>query len=66
MKEQTAKKDLSNRQAFAAEELHLVIPFGKRSVYRMISEGAFPPADRKIGKRRVWSLETIQDWLKAR
>lgn len=66
MKSQTAKKDLSNRQAFTADELHLVIPFSRRSVYRMISEDEFPPHDKKIGKRKVWSLETIKNWLAGR
>lgn len=63
MKLETQKKDLSNRQAFSADDLPSVIPFSRRSVDRMISSGAFPKPDRKIGKRRIWTLDTIKLWL---
>ena len=66
MKTETQKKDLTNREAFSMEDLPEVIPFGRRSIDRMISSGAFPKPDRRIGKRRIWTRDTIRDWLASK
>lgn len=63
MKIEAPKKDLTNRQAFCVDDLPEVIPFARRSIDRMISAGDFPKPDRKIGKRRIWTLDTIKNWL---
>jgi predicted DNA-binding transcriptional regulator AlpA len=63
--EQTKVKNLNNRQAFSADELPQVIPFGRRTIDRMISAGEFPAHDKKIRKRKIWTLDTIRHWLNA-
>lgn len=65
MSTQPENKNLSNRQAFRIEELPQVIPFGKRTIFRMIAAGEFPPHDKKVGKRKLWKADTIRDWLSA-
>jgi predicted DNA-binding transcriptional regulator AlpA len=40
------------------------LPLGKRTLFRMISAGQFPPAEIAIGgKIRLWKRESIEQWL---
>jgi predicted DNA-binding transcriptional regulator AlpA len=43
------------------------LPIGERTLFRMISAGAFPRADIGIGgKLRLWKCETVEDWIAQR
>lgn len=39
-----------------------MVPVSKATVYRMIAAGRFP-APSKLGRRSVWSIEDIDQWL---
>jgi predicted DNA-binding transcriptional regulator AlpA len=42
------------------------IPFGERTLHRMIAAGAFPRAEISFGgKIRCWRRETIEAWIDA-
>lgn len=65
MKTQAENQNLESREAFSMEDLPKVLPFGRRSLDRMISSGAFPKPDRRVGRRRIWARDTIKAWLKG-
>ena len=47
--------------------LRYVLPVGKRTFNRWLSDGTFPRADISIGgKVRLWKLETVQGWIAER
>lgn len=39
-----------------------VVPLSRRSIYRLMARGEFPPP-RKLGRRTVWAVEDIRSWL---
>ena len=42
------------------------LPLAQRTLFRMISAGAFPAADIKIGSKiRLWRRQTIEGWIDA-
>ena len=43
------------------------LPVGERTLFRLISAGAFPRADIGIGgKLRLWKRETVEAWIARR
>jgi predicted DNA-binding transcriptional regulator AlpA len=47
--------------------LRYVVPVGRRTFSRWLSDGTFPRADISIGgKVRLWKLETVQAWIAER
>jgi excisionase family DNA binding protein len=40
------------------------LPLSVRTIYRMISAGEFPKADKTIGRKiRLWKRETVEAWI---
>jgi predicted DNA-binding transcriptional regulator AlpA len=45
------------------EQVSLIVGYTERTIYRMISAGEFPRADKAIGRKiRLWHPETIRQW----
>ena len=53
------------RLTYGLNELAAVIGVSRRSIERDRSAGRFPKPDMKIGKRPLWRVETIQEWIKG-
>ena len=45
------------------EQVVAQINVGARKFHEMLSTGEFPPADRPIGKRRLWRRSTVAAWI---
>ena len=42
------------------------LPLGERTIFRLISSGAFPRADVRMGhKVRLWKRETVEQWIES-
>jgi predicted DNA-binding transcriptional regulator AlpA len=60
-------KHFDTLPALVTAELILthVLPIKRRTFWRWVAGGKFPPADMRIaGKARFWRLETVQNWLR--
>jgi excisionase family DNA binding protein len=56
--------DPSPLKLLSVREVARLLGCSPRHVYRMVDRGKMPPAV-KLGNLNRWSVETIEDWIRA-
>lgn len=51
------------RLTYRIGEIAEMLGIHRRTLERMRSSGEFPPPDRLIGKRPMWTRETVLSWI---
>jgi len=46
-----------------ATDVAEVVAVGKRTLYRWVSVGTFPPPDLRVGGVIRWRSSTVQNWI---
>jgi predicted DNA-binding transcriptional regulator AlpA len=58
---------LPTKMLLRIDDIAEMVGIARRTLFRLISQGAFPKADKAIGKKiRLWKPETVAAWIDGR